>query len=177
MEDLSQLSQNIQTKDRLIQINQQHYEESKKKIKVLRKLYIPIFFNILLYFVLLYKVLNKSIVISLMFLGYLLYGLYVFHKFNVLQLKSIISPEIKDIKKLIIKGEKIIKNEIKNLKKNKQRNCIKAPPRKKHNKIQNYYFGESGKSVVTVDKDGYFHYNHPNLLSGDEILHYDVEFE
>ena len=47
MEDLSQLSQNIQTKDRLIQINQQHYEESKKKIKVLRKLYIPIFFNIL----------------------------------------------------------------------------------------------------------------------------------
>ena len=177
MNDLSRLTQNIQTKDRLIELNHRNYEESKRRIKVLRKLYIPIFFNILLYFILLYKLLNKTVVVSLMFLGYLIYGVYVFYQFNVLQLRSIISPEIKDIKKLIIKGEKMIKKEIKDLEKQKKQNCIKPPLRKKHNKIKNYYFGESGNAVVTVDKNGYFHYNHPNLQSGGEILNYDVEFE
>lgn len=177
MNDLSKLTQNIQTKDRLIELNHRNYEESKRRIKVLRKLYIPIFFNILLYFILLYKLLNKTVVVSLMFLGYLIYGVYVFYQFNVLQLRSIVSPEIKDIKKLIIKGEKMIKKEIKDLEKQKKQNCIKPPPRKQHNKVRNYYFGESGDAVVTVDKKGYFHYNHPNLQSGGEILNYDVEFE
>ena len=85
MNDLSRLTQNIQTKDRLIELNHRNYEESKRRIKVLRKLYIPIFFNILLYFILLYKLLNKTVVVSLMFLGYLIYGVYVFYQFNVLQ--------------------------------------------------------------------------------------------
>lgn len=177
MNNLSRLTQNIQTKDRLIQLNQLNYEESKRRIKVLRKIYIPIFFNILLYFLLLNKVLHKNIIVPLMFLGYLLYGIYVFYQFNVLQLRTIVSPEIKDMKKLILKGEKMIKKEIKDLEKTKKQNCIKPPPRKKHKKIKNYYFGESGDAVVTVDKKGYFHYNHPNLKSGGEILNYDVEFE
>ena len=78
MNNLSRLTQNIQTKDRLIQLNQLNYEESQRRIKVLRKIYIPIFFNILLYFLLLNKVLHKNIIVPLMFLGYLLYGIYIF---------------------------------------------------------------------------------------------------
>ena len=177
-DDLLKLTQNIETKDRLIQINEENYKKNTKKVRILRKIYIPIIFNIILYFVLIYKLLSKKIVTILMFLGYLLYGIYVFYQFNVLQMKSIISPELKDVKKLIIKSEKMIKkeidDEIKKLKKRKQQNCIKPPPRKKHGKVQNYYFGDS---IVTVDKDGYFHYNHPNLQSNDPILNYDVEFE
>lgn len=177
MKELSKLADTIQTKDRLIQINENNYQEKKRRIKVLRKIYIPIIFNIILYFVLLYRILPKNIVVSLMFLGYLVYGIYVFYQFNAFQLQSIVAPEMKDIKQLIVKSEEMIKKEIKELKKKKQTNCIKPPPRKKHSKVKNYYFGESGDAVVTVDKSGYFHYNHPNLESSDKILHYDVEFE
>jgi len=155
---LDMISDNISTRDRLIQINQEQASINDKRITILRKIYIPLIISVIVYIMMTMNGMSNASGFSAMFAVLILYIIYVSVKFKSFNMSQESSMEVDKIKGLFSDAEQALNNEAikaeRKIAEYTDKNCV-CPKKKKKKKVR---VGDSDDGVVYVD-DGKFYYD------------------
>ena len=101
---LDKISNAITMKDRLIQINEEQYRLNERRLKALRRVYIPITLAIIAYvlFSIKFKATGGMAAATTVFLMYIVYLMY---EFNALNIQNILSPEVEKVQEVLAEVE------------------------------------------------------------------------